>query len=191
MDIYFQEILQLCVYKSIQGFISHFIMNKKMKWYYYLYRSDAISNGRRNETRTNAKRVRSWEKRSNQLSYAVVSSIKNLYHFSNNVRIIRVQVQSIIISSLWYFHYRDSENDKAIEDVLESKGKHQSELINGLLEDEKYQREAFKTMFLAQDARSKEIASQVESIQAELTSLSMVEMTKTNLKVQYLIWSNF
>ena len=41
-------------------------------------------------------------------------------------------------------------------------------------------------MFLAQDARSKEIASQVESIQAELTSLSMVEMTKTNLKVQYL-----
>ena len=60
-------------------------------------------------------------------------------------------------------------------------------MINGLLEDEKYQREAFKTMFLAQDARSKEIASQVESIQAELTSLSMVEMTKNNLKVQYLI----
>jgi len=79
----------------------------------------------------------------------------------------------------------DSENDKAIEDVLESKGKHQSELINGLLEDEKYQREAFKTMFLAQDVRSKEIATQVESIQAELTSLTMVEMTKTNLKVEF------
>ena len=114
--------------------------------------------------------------------------MRNLYHFKNNIRIVfRVQVQTVIISSLWYFHYRDSENDKAIEDVLESKGKHQSELINGLLEDEKYQREAFKTMFLAQDARSKEIASQVESIQAELTSLSMVEMTKNNLKVQYVI----
>ena len=69
---------------------------------------------------------------------------------------------------------------------MESKGKHQNELINGLLEDEKYQREAFKTMFLAQDARSKEIASQVESIQAELTSLSMVEMTKNNMKVHFL-----
>ena len=38
-------------------------------------------------------------------------------------------------------------------------------------------------MFLAQDARNKEITSQVESIQQELASLSMVEMTKTNLKV--------
>ena len=87
-----------------------------------------------------------------------------------------------------YFYFRDLENDRAIEDVLESKGKHQSELINGLLEDEKYQKEAFKTMFLAQDVRSKEIASQVESIQQELTSLTMVEMTKTNLKVSNLIF---
>jgi len=79
----------------------------------------------------------------------------------------------------------DSENDRAIEDVLHSKGKHQTELINGLLEDEKYQREAFKTMFLAQDARNKEITAQVESIQQELASLSMVEMTKTNLKVEF------
>ena len=29
--------------------------------------------------------------------------------------------------------HRDSENDRAIEDVLHSKGKHQTELINGLL----------------------------------------------------------
>ena len=56
-------------------------------------------------------------------------------------------------------------------------------MINGLLEDEKYQREAFKAMFLAQDARNKEISAQVESIQQELASLSMVEMTKTNMKV--------
>ena len=54
------------------------------------------------------------------------------------------------------------------------------------MEDEKYQREAFKTMFLAQDARNKEITAQVESIQQELASLSMVEMTKTNLKVEIL-----
>merc|ERR1712226_1035674 len=61
----------------------------------------------------------------------------------------------------------DVENDKAIDDVLQSKGKHQTELINGLLEDEEYQREAFKAMFLAQDARNKEISAQVESIQQE------------------------
>ena len=44
-------------------------------------------------------------------------------------------------------------------------------------------------MFLAQDARNKEITSQVESIQQELASLSMVEMTKTNLKVN-IEWLN-
>ena len=44
-------------------------------------------------------------------------------------------------------------------------------------------------MFLAQDARNKEITSQVESIQQELASLSMVEMTKTNLKVN-IEWHN-
>ena len=82
-----------------------------------------------------------------------------------------------------YFLNRDSENDKAIEDVLSSKGKHQTELINELLEDEKYQREAFKAMFLQQDTRNIEISAQVEQIQQELASLSMVEMTKNNLKV--------
>ena len=92
-----------------------------------------------------------------------------------------VEIQSLTYKI--YFNLRDNENDKAIDDVLQSKGKHQAELINGLLEDEKYQREAFKTMFLAQDARNKEISSQVESIQQELASLTMVEMTKTNLKV--------
>ena len=44
-------------------------------------------------------------------------------------------------------------------------------------------------MLLAQDARNKEITSQVESIQQELASLSMVEMTKTNLKVN-IEWLN-
>ena len=84
---------------------------------------------------------------------------------------------NIQLSSKLYFLNRDIENDKAIEDVLHSKGNHQSELINELLADEKYQREAFKAMFLQQDSRNKEITAQVEQIQNELASLSMVEMT--------------
>ena len=95
---------------------------------------------------------------------------------------------NIQLSSKLYFLNRDIENDKAIEDVLHSKGNHQSELINELLADEKYQREAFKAMFLQQDSRNKEITAQVEQIQNELASLSMVEMTKTNLKVFILIY---
>lgn len=87
-----------------------------------------------------------------------------------------------------YFINRDIENDKAIDDVLQSKGKQQTALINELLEDEKYQREAFKAMFLQQDSRNKEISSQVEQIQNELASLSMVEMTKTNLKVFIILY---
>ena len=75
------------------------------------------------------------------------------------------------------------ENDKDIEDVLAAKGKQQAELINGLLEDEKYQREAFTALFLKQDSRNKEITEHVEQIQQELASLSMVEMTKKSLKV--------
>ena len=74
-------------------------------------------------------------------------------------------------------------NDEDIASVLSAKGKQQTELINGLLEDEKYQREAFTAMFLKQDSRNKEITEQVEQIQQELASLSMVEMTKKSLKV--------
>lgn len=76
------------------------------------------------------------------------------------------------------------ENDKALDLVLSSKGKHQHDLISNLLEDEKYQREAFAALFLKQDARHKEISSQVEQIQKELASLTMVEMTKKDLKVR-------
>lgn len=69
--------------------------------------------------------------------------------------------------------------------MLTNKGQQQKELIGNLLEDEKYQREAFATAFMRQDARHKEICSQVEQIQSELASLTMVEMTKKDLKVEF------
>ena len=72
-----------------------------------------------------------------------------------------------------------------MESVLATKGKHQTELINGLLADEKYQREAFTAQFLKQDSRNKELTQQVEQIQQELASLTMVEMTKKGMKVSY------
>ena len=66
---------------------------------------------------------------------------------------------------------------------MASKGQHQKELIGNLLDDEKCQRNAFATLFTKQDTRHKEITSQVEQIQSELASLTMVEMTKKDLKV--------
>ena len=81
---------------------------------------------------------------------------------------------------------RDSASDRAVEDVLAAKGKQQKELLGNLLEDEKYQRDAFAALFVKQDSRHREICSQVENIQSELASLTMVEMTKKDLKVRHL-----
>ncbi|XP_023336476.1 E3 ubiquitin-protein ligase LRSAM1 isoform X2 [Eurytemora carolleeae] len=77
------------------------------------------------------------------------------------------------------------ENDKAVESALTSKGKHQDELIGKLLEDEKYQREMFQSLLLNQDQRVQEISGQMDLIQKELATLTMVEMKKRDLKVEF------
>eukprot|EP00088_Acartia_fossae_P032609 TRINITY_DN33368_c0_g3_i2.p1 TRINITY_DN33368_c0_g3~~TRINITY_DN33368_c0_g3_i2.p1 ORF type:complete len:753 (+),score=281.15 TRINITY_DN33368_c0_g3_i2:53-2311(+) len=77
------------------------------------------------------------------------------------------------------------ENDRAVETVLQSKGKQQEQLIGKLLEDEKYQREAFSSLLLQQDSRSQEISEQMDRIQAELASLTVVEMKKRDMKVEF------
>jgi len=89
--------------------------------------------------------------------------------------------KSIVSSAL----SSDLENSKAIGAVLATKGKHQEELISNLLADEKYQREAFSSLFVQQDVRHKEICERVEQIQSELASLTMVEMTKKDLKMEF------
>ena len=81
------------------------------------------------------------------------------------------------------------ENDKAVEDVLASKGKQKSELISKMLEDEKYQREAFQALLLQQDHRALEITEQMSRIQNELASLTFVEMKKRDMKVKLMYFS--
>ena len=81
--------------------------------------------------------------------------------------------------------FRDLESDMALEKVLATKGQQQQELIGNLLEDEKYQREAFRSLFVKEDARHAELCTQVEQIQSQLASLTMVEMTKKDLKVEF------
>jgi hypothetical protein len=71
-------------------------------------------------------------------------------------------IQSAMTSTL--------ENDKAVEEVLSSKGKQQTELISKMLEDEKYQREAFQALLLQQDHRALEISDQMSMIQNELAA---------------------
>ena len=51
-----------------------------------------------------------------------------------------------------------------------------------MLADEKYQREAFTAMYVKEDQKHKEICTQVEQIQAELANLTVIEMTKKDLK---------
>ena len=62
-------------------------------------------------------------------------------------------------------------------------------LISSLLEDEKYQRDAFAAQLIKQDSRHKQICSQVEQIQNELASLTMVEMTKRDLQVKPFLYN--
>jgi len=86
-------------------------------------------------------------------------------------------VQEALTSSL--------ENDRAVEAVLRSKGEQQNTLIGKLLEDEKYQREAFSSLLLQQDSRSQEISEQMDRIQSELAALTIVEMKKRDMKVEF------
>ena len=85
-------------------------------------------------------------------------------------------IQSAMTSTL--------ENDKAVEEVLSSKGKQKTELISKMLEDEKYQREAFQALLLQQDHRALEISDQMSMIQNELAALTVVEMKKRDMKVK-------
>ena len=83
------------------------------------------------------------------------------------------------------FIFRGLANDAALDSILDSKGKHQQDLISDLLADERYQREAFTAMYVKEDERHKEICTQVEQIQAELANLTVIEMTKKDLKASF------
>ena len=52
-----------------------------------------------------------------------------------------------------------------------------------MLEDEKYQREAFQALLLRQDDRAAEIQDQMAMVQHQLAALTMVEMKKRDMKV--------
>ena len=80
------------------------------------------------------------------------------------------------------------ESDKAVEDVLASKGREKTALITKMLDDEKYQREAFQALLLQQDHKALEISEQMSRIQNELAALTSVELKKKDLKVCLLHW---
>ena len=56
-------------------------------------------------------------------------------------------------------------------------------MISQMLEDEKYQREAFQALLLKEDHRALEISEQMSRIQNELAALTVVEMKKRDMKV--------
>ena len=65
---------------------------------------------------------------------------------------------------------------------MASKGREKTQLISKMLEDEKYQREAFQALLLQQDHRATEISEQMARIQNELASLTCVELKKRDMK---------
>lgn len=77
------------------------------------------------------------------------------------------------------------ESDKAVEEALAAKGKQQQLIISKMLEDEKYQREAFQALLLQQDHRATEIQEQMAMVQKELGALTVVEMKKRDMKVEF------
>ena len=85
-------------------------------------------------------------------------------------------IQTALSSSL--------DNDRSVEKVLNVKGKQQKELISSLLEDVRYQRQAFQRFLLQQDDRNLQIIDQLQHIQNELASLTQVEMKKKDLQVK-------
>ncbi len=80
------------------------------------------------------------------------------------------------------FELRDVANSRAVDAVLTAKGRQQEELISGLLEDERYQREAFSSLLLRQDRRHLEITRRVERVQSELAALTAVEVARRDLR---------
>jgi len=77
------------------------------------------------------------------------------------------------------------ENDKAVEEALQAKGQQQEDIISKMLEDERYQREACQALLLKQDHRAQEIKDQMEMVQNELAALTIVEMKKRDMKVEF------
>lgn len=75
--------------------------------------------------------------------------------------------------------------DQQIQVVLESSGKDRQELINGLLEDESFQREAFAALFIRQDVRNQQLLHQMALVQEELGSLTRIETKKKDLQVDF------
>lgn len=69
---------------------------------------------------------------------------------------------------------------------MASKGREKTQLISKMLEDEKYQREAFQALLLQQDHRALEIGEQMARIQNELASLTCVELKKRDMKASFI-----
>eukprot|EP00092_Neocalanus_flemingeri_P020326 GFUD01022018.1.p1 GENE.GFUD01022018.1~~GFUD01022018.1.p1 ORF type:complete len:727 (+),score=197.16 GFUD01022018.1:67-2247(+) len=89
----------------------------------------------------------------------------------------QVVIQSALTSNL--------DIDEAVAEVLSSKGKHQTEMIINMLQDEKYQREAFQALLLQKDDRAQEITDQLSMIQNELAALTVMEIEKKDMKVEF------
>ncbi|GIY68414.1 e3 ubiquitin-protein ligase LRSAM1 [Caerostris extrusa] len=77
----------------------------------------------------------------------------------------------------------ENESNWKLYNIFQERELDQQILVNRLLEEEQYQKEAFEVLQLQKDIQHQEIAHQIHLIEKELSNLTVAEMKKKDLKI--------
>lgn len=77
----------------------------------------------------------------------------------------------------------ENESNWKLYNIFQEREQDQQILINRLLEEEQYQKEAFEVLQLQKDIQHQEIAHQINLIEKELSNLTVAEIKKKDLKI--------
>ncbi|CAL1262934.1 unnamed protein product [Larinioides sclopetarius] len=77
----------------------------------------------------------------------------------------------------------ENESNWKLYNIFQERELDQQILINRLLEEEQYQKEAFEALQLQKDIQHQEIAHQIHLIEKELSNLTVAEIKKKDLKI--------
>ncbi|XP_055933582.1 E3 ubiquitin-protein ligase LRSAM1-like isoform X2 [Argiope bruennichi] len=88
--------------------------------------------------------------------------------------------KSLIVEQL---QNEETESNFKLYNIFQERELDQQILINRLLEEEQYQKEAFEALQLQKDIQHQEIAHQIHLIEKELSNLTVAEIKKKDLKI--------
>ncbi|XP_067145481.1 E3 ubiquitin-protein ligase LRSAM1-like isoform X2 [Centruroides vittatus] len=78
-----------------------------------------------------------------------------------------------------------NDDDERIHSILSGREQDQMAMINELLEEEQYQKQAFEALQLQRDLKHIELTHHIKQIQKELTKLTTAELKKKDLKINF------